>query len=92
MKIPEIIPVTELRKDAAAVMKKLQDSADPLVITQHGRVVAVLQSIDSYEKSEHDLELLRMLATGDKEAAKGDGATLESVLKEANSLLKHGKR
>ena len=88
MKIPSIIPVTDLRQDAAAVLKKLQDSADPLVVTQRGRAIAVIQSIEAYQKAEHERELLRLLAVGEKDIAAGDGHTLTSVLKEADALLK----
>ena len=88
MKIPGIIPVTDLRQDAAAVLKKLQDSADPLVVTQRGRAIAVIQSVDAYEKSEHERELLRALALGEKEIAEGEGHSLSSVMKEADALLK----
>ena len=88
MKIPDIVPVTDLRQDAATVFKKLQGSVDPLVVTQRGRAIAVLQSIDAYEKSEHERELLRLLATGEKEIATGEGYTLASVLKEADTLLR----
>ena len=80
MKIPDIIPVTDLRQDAAAVLRKLQKSAGPLVITQRGRAVAVIQSVDAYEKSEHDRELLRILASGEKEIAAGKGHTGRSTL------------
>ncbi len=88
MKIPEIIPVTDLRQDAAAVLKRLQDSAGPLVVTQRGRAIAVIQSVDAYEKSEHERELLRILAVGEKEIADGAGHSLSSVMKEADALLK----
>ena len=88
MKIPDIIPVTDLRQDAAAVLKKLQGAVHPLVVTQRGRAIAVLQSIDAYEKSEHERELLRLLANGEKEIADGEGYTLASVLKEADALLR----
>ena len=88
MKIPDMIPVTDLRQDAATVLKKLQDSIDPLIVTQRGRAIAVIQSIDAYEKSEHERELLRLFATGEKEIAEGEGHTLASVLKEADALLK----
>ncbi len=90
MKIPDIIPVTDLRQDAASVLKKLQDSSDPLVVTQRGRAIAVIQSIDAYEKSEHERELLQLLAIGEKEIAEGEGHTLASVFKEADALLKGG--
>jgi prevent-host-death family protein len=88
VKIPGIIPVTDLRQDAAAVLKKLKDSADPLVVTQRGRAIAVIQSVDAYEKSEHERELLRALAVGEKEIAEGEGHSLSSVMKEADALLK----
>ena len=88
MKIPNIIPVTDLRQDAAAVLKKLQEAAGPLVITQRGRAIAVIQSIDAYEKAEHERELLRLLAIGEKDIAGGEGHTLTSVFKEADALLK----
>ena len=87
MKIPDIIPVTDLRQDAAAVLRKLQKSAGPLVITQRGRAIAVIQSVDAYEKSEHDRELLHILAKGEKEIAAGKGHTLSGVMKEADTLL-----
>jgi len=85
MKIPDIIPVTDLRQDAASILKRLQDSVDPLVITQRGRAIAVIQSIDTYEKSEHERELLRLLAVGEKEISDGEGHTLTSVFKEADA-------
>ena len=87
MKIPDIIPVTDLRQDAAAVLKKLQGSTGPLVVTQRGRAVAVMQRIDLYEKSEHERELLRLLAAGEKDITIGEGHTLASVMKEADALL-----
>ena len=88
MKIPDIIPVSDLRQDTAAVLKKLQESTDPLIVTQRGRAVAVIQSIDAYEKAQHDRELLELLAVGEKEVAEGRGHTLSSVMKEAENLLK----
>jgi len=91
MKIPDIIPVTDLRQDAATVLKRLRSGAGPLVITQRGRAIAVIQSIEAYEQAEHERELLRMLATGEKDIAAGDGHTLASVLKEAGALLRNAE-
>jgi PHD/YefM family antitoxin component YafN of YafNO toxin-antitoxin module len=58
------------------------------VITQRGRAAGVLLSIDAYERSEHERELLRLLALGEKEIAGGTGHSLDSVLKEADGLLR----
>ncbi len=87
MKIPDIVPVSDLRQDAAAVLKRLQSETGPLVITQRGRAVAVIQSVKAYEKSQHERELLRLLAAGEREIAARGGHTLASVMKEADALL-----
>ena len=78
------------RKDAAGVLKYVKDSKEPLFITQRGRATAVLMSLDAYERSETDRELLLLLARGEKEIAAGVGHSLEQVLAEAEALLSDG--
>lgn len=90
MRIPDIIPVTDWRQDAAAVFKRLQDSANPHVVTQRGRAKPVIQSVAAYEKSAHERELLQLLAFGEKEIEEGKGHSLTGVIKEAAALLKSG--
>jgi prevent-host-death family protein len=87
-KIPNIIPITDLRQDATTIVKRLTASREPLVITQRGRAAAVMVSMEAYEHSQHELELLRILARGEKEIEAGKGYDLEEVLAEADSLLK----
>ena len=48
--VPEIIPVTDLRQDAAAVLKRVQAAHQPLVITQRGRAAAIMLSVEAYER------------------------------------------
>ena len=86
-KVPPIVPITDLRQDAAAVLERIRGSTEPLVITQRGRAAAVMLSVEAYERSERDRHLLLLLARGDKEIAAGEGMTLESVMAEADRLL-----
>ena len=90
-KVPKIVPVTDLRQDAAAVLKKLQESEEPLVITQRGRATAVLLNLDAYDRAQQERELLRLLALGEREIAEGEGYSLDSVLREADALLREGE-
>jgi prevent-host-death family protein len=89
-RVPEIIPITDLRQGAAEVLRKVKDSRDPLVITQRGRAAAVMLSMDAYEQAEHERSLLLLLARGDKEMAAGAGIELDDVLAEADRLLDEG--
>ena len=89
-KVPAIIPVSDLRQDAAGVLNDVKNSNQPLFITQRGRATAVLMSLDAFERSEAERELLLFLARGEMEIAAGIGHALDDVLAEADSLLSEG--
>lgn len=86
-KVPNIIPVTDLRQDAAAALKRLKASRQPVVITQRGRAAAVLLSMEEYERGERERQLLRLIARGEQEITAGKGFDLDAVLAEADAIL-----
>lgn len=85
--LPEIVPISDLRQDTAGVIKRVIATDEPVVITQRGRASAVLVSAGSYERTQHENEILRILAQGDVEIAAGLGRDAEDVLAEARALL-----
>jgi len=91
-KVPAIIPITDLRQDAAAALKHAKSSRQPVVITQRGRAAAVLLSMEAYERREHECELLHLLARGEREIAAGKGFSLDEVLAEADAFLDGGPK
>ena len=86
-RVPKIVPVSDFRQDAAAVLRRVRGSREPLVITQRGRAAAVIVSIEAYERAAYERDLLRQLARGEKEIAAGKGHDLDSVLAEADAIL-----
>ena len=86
-KTPQIIPISDLRQNASEVVKKLSSSRDPLFITQRGRAAAVMVSMKEYEYTQHELEILRLLARGEKEIEAGVGYDLKTVMAEADEML-----
>lgn len=89
-KLPLIVPITDLRQDAAAVLERLRDSGEPVVITQRGRAAAVLLSPEVYERAEQERQMLRRLARGELEIREDRGVDLDDVLAEANEILESG--
>lgn len=85
-KIPKIIPVSDLRQKTSAVLKDIS-AGEPVFITQRGRAVAVMVSMKAYEHSQHELDILRLLARGEKEIEAGTAYELGEVLKEADRFL-----
>lgn len=86
-RVPAMIPVSDLRQDTAAALRRLRTSRQPLVVTQRGRAAAVMVSIEEYERAERERQILRLLARGEREIRAGRGHDLDEVLAEADELL-----
>lgn len=85
-----IIPVTDLQRQAAAILSKLNESGEPVVITQRGRASAVLVSAKRYAEIEEDLALLdefeleHLVALGLQDKAVGNTISLDDAKKRLN--------
>ena len=90
-KTPKIIPISDLRQNASDVAKEISASKQPVFITQRGRAAAVMVSMQAYEESQHGLDILRLLARGEKEIEAGTGYELDGVLKEVDRFLESAK-
>jgi prevent-host-death family protein len=86
-RIPDIVPVTDLRQDAAKVLDRVKGSKEPLIVTQRGRAAAVMLSMERYEAQEREHEILRRIARGEQEIAEGKGHGLREVMKDADRTL-----
>jgi len=86
-KVPEIIPVDDLRHDAAGVLRRVRTSTQPIVITQRGRAAAIILSVGAYKRAERERHLLRLLARGEMEITTDPGYDLNEVLDAADALL-----
>ena len=68
MKLSDRIkPISYLKAHASEIVRTLGDQGEPLVITQNGEARVVLQDIDSFEKTQETMALLRILALGNRQ-------------------------
>jgi len=67
----DIQPVTEFRANAAQFIEQVQETGEPLILTQHGRSAAVLLDVDSYEAMTDELALLRDVRDAESQIAAG---------------------
>jgi prevent-host-death family protein len=84
---PTIVPISDLRQDAAGVIKRAALSRKPVFITQRGRPTAVMVDTQTYERTQHQLEILQLLARGTAEIEAGVGRDLDAVMADADDLL-----
>lgn len=66
-----ITPVTSLKRNSAALIRKARETGQPVIITQNGRATAVLQDVETFERQRKALLLLRLAAQGDQDYRQG---------------------
>ena len=67
----QVKPISYLKAHASEIVRTLADRGEPLVITRNGEARAVLQDIDSFEKTRETMALLKMLALGNRQIDAG---------------------
>lgn len=85
--LPQIIPISELRKEAAGIVRKVSGSSAPVIITQRGKAAVVMMGAEAYMRSQQEMEILKILVQGDREIAAGTGFSLAQVMEEADRIL-----
>ena len=66
--------VTTLKRQATELLSELEQSREPILITQHGVPAAYLVDVESYEALQRRMSLLEGIARGEK--AIEDGRTV----------------
>ncbi|HEY2866096.1 MAG TPA: type II toxin-antitoxin system Phd/YefM family antitoxin [Pyrinomonadaceae bacterium] len=80
-----IVPITDLQRQAGQIIGSLSETDEPVIVTQRGRAAAVIISAERYEEIEDDLkrldelELLEMIAESKRAIAKGDTISHDEV-------------
>jgi prevent-host-death family protein len=68
---PRIKPISYVKANAAELIRELQQTREPLVITQNGEARAVMQDVATYHATQETLALLKIIALGNREVAAG---------------------
>ena len=75
----DIRPITYLKSRAADLLKQVNETKRPVIITQNGEPRAVLQDPQSYESMRNALGLLKLITQGEEEIRKGKVRSQDDV-------------
>jgi len=67
----DIKPVTYLKSRAADMLKQVNETHRPIVITQNGEPKAVLQDPESYENMRKTIGMLKLISLGEEDIRNG---------------------
>ena len=65
MDIRMVKPISYIKAHAAKVLDELGRDGQPVGITQHGEIKAVLVAADEYQRTQETLAFLKLVALGD---------------------------
>ncbi|MBU0728841.1 MAG: type II toxin-antitoxin system Phd/YefM family antitoxin [Proteobacteria bacterium] len=83
----DIKPVSFLKSHAADILKQINDTRRPIVITQNGEPRGVLQDPESYDNMRKAIGLLKLISQGEEDIKQGNTKTQDRVFKDIEKML-----
>lgn len=84
----QIKPISYLKSSTADAVRMVQETGEPLFITQNGEARIVVQDINRFEETQETLALLKILALGEAEVKRGETIDANQAFKQAKDRLK----
>ncbi|NOZ86918.1 MAG: type II toxin-antitoxin system Phd/YefM family antitoxin [Deltaproteobacteria bacterium] len=60
----DIVPLTDIKVNPGKVVRRTSESHRPILLTSRGRGVAVMQSLEDYERAEEEKAFMRAVVEG----------------------------
>ena len=83
----DIKPVSFLKSHAADILKQINETHRPIVITQNGEPRGVLQDPESYDNMRKAIGLLKLISQGEEDIKQGNTKTQDRVFKDIEKML-----
>ena len=84
----DIKPVTYLKSRAADLLKEINETHRPVVITQNGEPRAVLQDPESYQNMRNAIGILKLISQSEDEIRRGKSKSQHDVFENIEKVLK----
>lgn len=87
----DIKPITYLKSKAADLLKQINETHRPVVITQNGEPRAVLQDPKSYENMRNAIGILKLISQGEEDIRNRQSKLQEDLFTEIEKSLEEMK-
>jgi prevent-host-death family protein len=84
MRASDVKPITYMKTHAAELVNRVNEKRSPVVITQNGEARAVVMDVETYQRTQDALALLKLIAQSEEDLRKGkwlSQAQMEAELK-----------
>jgi len=87
MRASAVKPITYMKTHSAELVAEVNKKRSPVVITQNGSPRAVVMDVDSYEKLQDALFLLKLIAQSEEELRNGKWLSQAQMERELRKRL-----
>ncbi|MDP1989524.1 MAG: type II toxin-antitoxin system Phd/YefM family antitoxin [Syntrophales bacterium] len=84
----DIKPITYLKANAPELLRQINETHRPVLITQNGEPRAVLQDPQSYENMRNAIGILKLLSQGEEDIKKRKIKSQNQVFEAIDTILK----
>ena len=75
----DVVPLGDLKVNPGKIVRRVDETGRPVLLTSHGRGVAVVQSLSEFEAAQEEREFMRAVVTGLADIDAGRVKSLEDV-------------
>jgi prevent-host-death family protein len=75
----DVVPLSDMKVNPGRILRRVDETRRPVLLTSHGRGVAVMQALSEYESETEEREFLRGVVQGLMDLEEGREADLTEV-------------
>jgi len=83
----DIRPISYIKTNAADMLRRVNDTHNPIIITQNGEARAVLLDTESYQSMKNSIGILKVLSQSEKNIDENEVYAQENVFSELDEKL-----
>jgi prevent-host-death family protein len=78
----DVVPLGDLKVNPGKVVRRVDETGRPVLLTSHGRGVAVVQGLSQYEAAQDERDFMRAVVAGLADIDAGRVVALDEVKRE----------
>ena len=77
----DVVPLGDMKVNPGKVVRRIDETGRPVLLTSHGRGVAVVQGLGEYEAAQEERDFMRAVVTGLADIEAGRIMPLDEVVR-----------
>jgi len=77
----DVVPLGDMKINPGKVVRRVDETGRPVLLTSHGRGVAVVQGLDEFEAAQEERDFMRAVVAGLADVEAGRVMALDEVVR-----------